>query len=181
VRGMKTASVFLFVALLFGPIFSGPAVSEVFKGELERPEPTPLVIKSKCLEVDNEQKVVTFEGEVNAVTEDFVLDCQKMLVYYDNLPTPDNAGRVKTKITQIIAMGQVKINRANGGMATAEKAVYNQNNEEVILTGNPMVKQGDDFVEGDRITVYIKENRSVVESSEDNKVRAIIFPGPEKR
>jgi lipopolysaccharide export system protein LptA len=178
---MKTASVFLFVALLFGPIFPSPAVSEAFKEELERPEPTPLVIKSKCLEVNNEQKVVTFEGEVNAITDDFVLDCQKMLVYYDNLPTQDNAGKVKTRITQIVALGQVRINRANGGMATAEKAVYNQDDEEVILTGNPVVKQGNDFVEGDRITVYLRENRSVVESSEDNKVRAIIFPEPEKR
>jgi lipopolysaccharide export system protein LptA len=180
-RDMKILALPLVVALLFGLIFPSPLVSEALKKELEWSEPKPLVIKSKILEVNNEQKVVTFEGDVNAVTDDFVMDCQKMLVYYDSLPTQENAGEVKTRITKIVATGQVKINRANGGMATAEKAVYNQNDEEVILTGNPVVKQGNDFVEGDRIIVFIKENRSIVESSEDKKVRAIIFPEPEER
>ena len=180
-RDMKTLSLSLFVALLFGLIFPSPLVSEALKKEIEWSEPKPLIIKSKVLEVNNEQKVVTFEGDVNAETDDFVMECQKMLVYYDSLPTQESAGKVKTRITKIVATGQVKINRANGGMATAEKAVYYQNDEEVILTGNPVVKQGNDFVEGDRIIVFIKENRSIVESSEDKKVRAIIFPEPEKR
>jgi lipopolysaccharide export system protein LptA len=178
---MKSVLVSLFAALLFGLTFPRPVVSEALRKEIERPALNNLIIKSKILEVNNALKVVTFEGDVNAKTDDFILDCQKMLVYYDTLPSQENAGNVKAKITKIIATGQVRINRAKGGMATAEKAVYYQKDEEFILTGNPVVKQGDDLVEGDRITVYLKENRSVVESSEDNKVRAVIFPESEER
>jgi lipopolysaccharide export system protein LptA len=53
--------------------------------------------------------------------------------------------------------------------------------ENVVLTGNPVVKQENDFVEGDRITMFITENRTVVEGSADRKVRALIFPNREKR
>ena len=51
----------------------------------------------------------------------------------------------------------------------------------MVLTQNPVVKRGNDFVEGDRITMYLKENRSVVESSGDRKVRAIIYPKSKKK
>ena len=76
---------------------------------------------------------------------------------------------------------RVKINRDQGGMATVEKAVYYRQDEKVVLTGKPVVKQGNDFMAGDRITIFLNENRSVVESSEDKKVRAVIFPKREKR
>ena len=84
-------------------------------------------------------------------------------------------------ISKIIATGRVSISRAQGGLATAEKAVYFEDDEKIVLTGNPVVKQGNDFVEGDRITIFLKENRSVVESFVGKKVKAIIFPKREKR
>ena len=51
----------------------------------------------------------------------------------------------------------------------------------MVLTGNPVVRMGKDFVEGDRITMFLKEERSVVESSKDKTVRAVIFPKGKKR
>ena len=180
-RGIKYEACFLFAALLFGVILPGPVGSESLQKEIEEPEPKPIVIKSKTLEVDNKLKVVTFTGDVNAQKDDVVIDCQKMLIYYENLPAQNDTAEVQTRINKIVAIGQVTINRAQGGMATAEKAVYYQRDEKVVLTGKPVVRQGNDFVEGDRVTIFLKENRSVVESSEDKKVRAIIFPEREER
>jgi lipopolysaccharide export system protein LptA len=59
----------------------------------------------------------------------------------------------------------------------AEKAIFYQNDEKVVLTGNPKVKQENYFVEGSRIILFLKEKRHVVEGS----VKAVIFPGGEKR
>ena len=70
----------------------------------------------------------------------------------------------------------MKILRAGGGTATADKAVYYQDKEMAVLTGNPVVKQGNDSVEGSRITLYMKDNRSVVEGSENRKVKAVLAP-----
>jgi lipopolysaccharide export system protein LptA len=84
-------------------------------------------------------------------------------------------------IDKIVAMGKVAVHRAQGGVATAEKAVYGQQEETIVLTGNPVVREGNNFVKGDRITIYLKENRSVVEGSQDKKVTATVFPQSKKR
>jgi len=152
-----------------------PAHSETLQKEIGKDKSETTVIKSKTLEVNDKLKVITFTGDVNAKKGGFILDCQKMLVYYESSSADEKTGDVETKINKIIATGQVKINRTQGGMATAEKAVYYQQDEKMVLTGNPVVKQGGDFVEGDRIVLFLKENRSVVESLENKKVKAVIF------
>jgi len=180
-RGQKHEPFFLFAVLLIGLLLSGHVRSETLQKEAETAGPEPIVIESKSLEIDNDLKVITFAGDVSAKSDDFVIDCQKMVVYYENSPARKESEEVKARFDKIIATGQVTINRVQGGVATAEKAVYYQQDEKMVLTGNPVVRQGNDFVKGDRITMFLKENRSVVESSEDNKVKAIIFPKSEKR
>ncbi len=68
------------------------------------------------------------------------------------------------------------VNRAEGGIATAEKATYFQENERIILTGNPIVKRGSDVVKGERIIIFVKEDRISVEDS-----TVTITPSREKR
>ncbi|MBC8357801.1 MAG: hypothetical protein H8E54_02490 [Candidatus Aminicenantes bacterium] len=166
---------FLLIFMLQAPAHSGTLQKKIGKDKSET-----TVIRSKTLEVNDKLKVITFTGDVNAKKGDFIVNCQKMLVYYESSSADEKTGDVETKINKIIAAGQVKINRAQGGMATAEKAVYYQQDEKMVLTGNPMVKQGKDFVEGDRIIMFLKENRSVVESLENKKVKAVIFQKTDK-
>jgi lipopolysaccharide export system protein LptA len=172
---------FLFAVLFLGLILSSPARSETVQKGTEKAEQKPIVIKSDTLEVNNVLKVITFTGDVNAKEDGFYINCEKMLASYENVPTQKETGEIATRINKIVAIGRVKINRDQGGMATAEKAVYYRQDEKVVLTGKPVVKQGNDFIAGDRITIFLNENRSVVESSEDKKVRAVIFPKREKR
>jgi lipopolysaccharide export system protein LptA len=167
--------------LFFALSAAGSAVAEAPKKEVEKTEPKPIVIKSKTLEVDNETKVVTFRGEVNAQKDEFTIDCQEMRLYYENTPNQSDSDTSEGSVDKIVAEGQVKITRTEGGMATSDKAIYYQKTEKVVLTGNPVVKQENDFVEGDRITMFLKENRTVVEGSGNRKVRALIFPKREKR
>ena len=139
-----------------------------------------MVIKSKTLEADDKKRVVTFEGDVEAKRDDFTVFCQKLVVLYVKSSEQKGAEGVSARIDKIVATGAVKIVRVEGGVATVEKAVYYQQDEKLVLTGNPVVKQGEDFVEGDVITLFLKEDRSIVESSKDKKVRAVIFPKQEK-
>ena len=103
-----------------------------------------------------------------------------MFLYYAEQPTKKTSDNPGLKMDKIVATGKVKISRAEGGEATAEQAVYYQSDERVVLTGKPIVKQGNDFVEGDKITLFLKENRSIVEGSSERKVRAILFPDRKK-
>jgi lipopolysaccharide export system protein LptA len=56
-----------------------------------------------------------------------------------------------------------------------------QADHKIVLTGGPVVRHENDLVEGDRITLFLKENRSIVESSGSGRVRALIFPGGKKK
>ena len=139
-------------------------------------EKNPIIVHSNTLELDQEKKLIVFEGKVRAKTEDMVIDCQKMLVYYLGSPTEKESNVESSRIDKIIALGDVIINRSDGGMARAGKAVFYQNEEKVVLTGNPFIQQGPDFVEGQRIIIFLNENRSIVEGGEKKRVKATIFP-----
>jgi lipopolysaccharide export system protein LptA len=157
-----------------------PVFGETLRDTALSKEGGPIIIKSETLEVDDNNKVVTFTGGVNAQKDDFVIDCEKLLVFYRQTPKERGSEESGTTIDRIVATGNVTITRAKGGMATAGKAVYYQQDDKIVLTEGPMVKQGMDFVEGDRIILLLKENRSVVESSADNKVKAVIHPRGQK-
>ncbi|HDZ91431.1 MAG: hypothetical protein JRJ09_13090 [Deltaproteobacteria bacterium] len=140
----------------------------------------PIVINSTTLEADNKKRIITFQGDVEALMEGFNVYCQKMVIYYVEAREDKGPEEAGTKIDRVIATGGVKIVRAEGGTATGKKAVYYHSDQKLVLTGKPVVKQGNNFVEGDQITLFLKEDRSVVESLKDKKVRAVIFPGQEK-
>ena len=135
-----------------------------------------IVIKADSLEIDDQKQIVIFTGNVDARENEFVINCQKMVLYYKDQSAQPVSETGDVNIDRIIATGAVKITRPNGGLATAEKALYNRNDETLILTGEPKVKQGDDYVQGSKITLYLKENRSVVEGSKDDRVRAVYSP-----
>lgn len=179
---MKTfRPLFCAVVLLLGLPFLGKAVAETLQKDNGQTAPKPMVVRSKTLEVDDAQNIVTFTGEVNAEKDNFTIECQKMVVYYEKASSKEKKGDFATKVDRIVATGKVKINRAEGGTATAEKGEYFQDEDKLVLTGKPVVKQGNDFVEGDRITLFLKDNRSIVEGSENKKVKAIIFPKSKER
>jgi len=161
-------------------VFSGPALCASPLKKTPKKAQGPMVIKSKTLEADDKKKRITFEGNVEAIRDDFTVLCNKLVVLYEKSSESEKSEDVSASIDKIIATGSVKITRAEGGVATGEKAVYYQKGEKLVLTGKPVVKQGEDFVEGDVITLFLKEDRSIVESAKDKKVRAVIFPKQEK-
>jgi lipopolysaccharide export system protein LptA len=140
----------------------------------------PIVIYSDTLLFEQDQRLIIFEGNVKARSEDMKVDCQKMIVYLKE--NPSNSSTVESgRIEKIIALGDVVIIRSDGGIARAGRAEFYQNEEKVVLTENPSVQQGPDFAEGNRIVMYLKENRSIIEGSASKRVKATLFPKEEKR
>ena len=155
-KGLKYRSIY-FLALL-GLMYSVIAFSQTVKEDVEdaKATQTPIVIKSNTMVVNNTLKLVTFTGDVKAEKDDFVIDCDKMTAYYESMSDQSVKQEETTKINKIVASGNVIINRAEGGVATAEKATYHQKDERMVLTGNPTVKRGSDVVKGEQITIFLK-------------------------
>jgi lipopolysaccharide export system protein LptA len=176
--------------LLFAPAANGQSL----KKALGDSQGQPIVIKSNTLEFDHQSKMVTFSGNVEAKRDDWTIASQKMVVYYgekskgaaqkENMKIEkivDSTQQQSMKIEKIVAQGDVRITRQSGGLVTAQEATYYWDEERVVLTGKPVIQQGDDFVEGNVVTLLLKENRSLVEGSGDTRVRAVISPRSEKR
>lgn len=181
---MKYVKACLFFSLIVPfLVMNCPAVAfpEAERKDLVPDKNEPIVIHSNSFEVDYKQYIVTFLGDVNVKNGDLTIGCQKMFLYYQNLPDMESPDKTRSSIDKIIAEGKVRISRPAGGLAMAEKAVYYSNEEKVVLTGKPIIKQGDDFVEGARITLFLKENRSIVEGSGDEKAKAVLFPRSDQR
>ncbi len=174
-------TLFLFALLpilsLLAPQFSSAESEEKIS---ETNKDSRIIIKADSLEIDDQKQIVIFTGNVDARENEFVINCQKMVLYYKDRSAQPVSEAGEVDIDRIIATGAVTITRPNGGLATAEKALYYRNEETLILTGKPKVKQGNDYVQGSKITLYLKENRSVVEGSKDDKVRAVYSPRNKK-
>ncbi len=171
----------IFLIFLFSLIFPATGQPEErLKKDVHETNKGAIVIRSQSLEVDNKKRVILFTGQVDAKREDMTINCEKMIVYYKDESTKTTAENADVRIDRIVATGNVKISRPDGAFAMADKGVYYENGEKVVLTGNPVVKQGNDFVQGSRITLYLREKRSIVEGSEKEKVRAVLHPRSEK-
>jgi lipopolysaccharide export system protein LptA len=174
--------VFLVFALAFLHLLGGAgfsAGSNLKKNQGS--EEGPLVVTSSALEIDNEKKTVTFTGNVTAKKDDWIIHSDKMVLFYNEETARSVTDTENVRVDKIIAIGNVQILQSGGGEALAQEAVYYQADERIILTGKPVVKQGEDLVEGSRITLFLQDNRSIVEGSEQEKVRAVIMPRSEKR
>jgi lipopolysaccharide export system protein LptA len=171
---------FSFFSLLTILVFSSSPTNAAQK-VLERAAGQSIVIKSDSLEIDNQKRLVTFTGNVDARMDDLTITCEKLFVHYTGSVEKDSSQKNSMKMDVITAKGMVKITRPDGGFATAEEAVYFQKDNKIVLTGTPQVKQGEDFVEGSKITLFLNDDRSIVEGADGKQVRAVISSGPNKR
>jgi len=152
--------------------------------------PRPIVTTADTLELDNKNKIATFSGNVVAKQEQqgkepIIIYCNKMVIYSieetGKKPSPSSSKESgKKNLTQqnqvdkIVASGQVKILQGKD-VATGETAVFYNADQKIVLSGNPKVWQGKNLIKGEEITVWIKENRSLVTSKGSNRVQAVIY------
>jgi lipopolysaccharide export system protein LptA len=80
------------------------------------------------------------------------------------------------QIKEAIAEGkQVQVTQGDR-VAFGTKAVFDGAAQTVTLTGNPVVRQGNSEVSGERIIFFIGEDRAIAEGGKNQRVKATIFP-----
>ncbi|HXV21937.1 MAG TPA: lipopolysaccharide transport periplasmic protein LptA [Desulfuromonadales bacterium] len=130
----------------------------------------PINITSDRLEADDAARQVKFLGNVVARQGEVVIYSAVLTLIYSE---------GSKDIDRVEADRDVRIVQGDR-VATAEKAVFYQADGRIVLTGNARVHQGADFVEGDVITVFLGEEKSVVQGREGSRVNAIFHPKEEK-
>jgi lipopolysaccharide export system protein LptA len=155
--------------------------------------PVPTTITAKKVTVRKQDSRAVFEGTVVLTRGPLLVHSDKMIVLFHahgNGETPSNlggqsrveqaGGRSSAKendapptlsnhsVNRVEAIDHVKIKYANGN-ATCQKAVYFSEGDKIVLTGDPVAWEKGTRVSGKQITIFLAEERSVVEG--DSHVR----------
>jgi lipopolysaccharide export system protein LptA len=117
-----------------------------------------VVLTRGTLVVYSDRMVVSFREQEPGVTEPKkTADAGKGVMAAKGPDTVSNRA-----VSQIEATGRVKIER-DAGNATCQKAVYYRNEDKIVLTGDPVAWDKGTRVSGKRITMFLAEDRTVVE------------------
>jgi lipopolysaccharide export system protein LptA len=150
----------------------------VFQALAEKPSAAPILITSEKMILQNREQRLVFEGTVHVQKEDFQMTADRMVVTFAqnaqgknspgtfSMTASKTAGTVpeSRSVSTIHANGHVKIIKGDR-RAASQAAVYDQAMDKVTLTGNPESWEKGYKVSGTKITIFLKEDRSLVEGS----------------
>lgn len=158
--GRSILSLFVLLVLLALPASAAPELTG---------EEGPVEVTADRLEVDDQAKVLTFSGNAVVRRGSLTIHGDRLLVRY--------AGEGR-EIDQVTAEGQVRILH-DGRTATGEKAVFYQREGRIVLSGAPKVSEGENFIKGHEITLYLNDKKSVVTGG-GGRVNAVFTPAAGK-
>ena len=150
----------------------------------------PIIVNADRLEYDYKNSIVVYRGDVQASQGQVKLRSDTLTVTFENMkdgaakdgppapkadpPVPDPAAKGTQRVHEVVAVGNVRIDQG-ARWATGGKAVFDQTQRTLVLTENPLLHEGPNEVAGDRVIVFLDENRSVVEGGR-KRVKAVLYP-----
>ncbi|HEX3177464.1 MAG TPA: lipopolysaccharide transport periplasmic protein LptA [Methylomirabilota bacterium] len=127
----------------------------------------PVTVDADKMERFGKEGLVVFTGNVIARQNNSVQYADRMEVYLDESGD---------KILRTISTGAVRIITRDCRTGTARRAEYYDLEQRVVLLGNARVWQEDNIVSGETITIFLSQDRSVVEGGQQERVKAVFYP-----
>ncbi|MGH7358485.1 MAG: lipopolysaccharide transport periplasmic protein LptA [Candidatus Rokuibacteriota bacterium] len=127
----------------------------------------PIVIDADRMEASKKEGLVIFTGNVVAKQENSVQTADRMEVYLD-----DKGERV----LRIVSTGNVKIVTEDCRTGTSKRAEYYDDDQRLELIGDAKVWQEDNVVTGERIVMFLADDRSEVEAGPQGRVKSVFYP-----
>ena len=132
----------------------------------------PVTVDADKMERYGRESLVVFIGNVVARQNNSVQYADRMEVYLDEKGD---------RIVRTVSTGTVKIVTRDCRTGTARRAEYHDQEQRVVLSGNARVWQDENVVSGDTITIFLSQDRSVVQGGKQERVKAIFYPRDEKK
>lgn len=133
-----------------------------------------LSISSHKMTLNNQMNTIVFEGDVIVEQDTMTLKADVVDVVFE--PVSEKESRLidgverKRTLSTITAAGDISFIQGDRTVY-ANRVVYSRKDEKMVFTGSPTIREGLDKLKGEKITVFILEDRVVVEGGE-----AIIHP-----
>ncbi len=126
----------------------------------------PLKVTSDKMVTNNKENKIVFTGSVVAVKGKLTVESDKLTVWTDE---------DQTDFTEILAEGAVKIVRGNK-IATGKVAHYYSADKKIVLTGDPVLKDGKDIATGNRVIYFFDREDMVIVGSKKKRSSVVLFP-----
>ncbi len=140
-------------SLLIAAIFLLTAATHGGSPPADKSAQEPIVVTADHMDADELGKKVTFTGKVSLKKENMTMTADLMTVFYD---------AVTKEVKLIDAHGNVVV-RKEGRTAFADLATYYRQEEKIIMTGSARIIENENQLGGDKITLFLRDDRSVVE------------------
>ena len=177
---MNSKKIYLiaFFMIILAAFIANAKDNSKVKNKINKKE--PIEITSDKMDAYNEQKTVVFSGHAVAKQGDVVLKTDKLILFYKKETVKkDKAGPKDIEGTgdldRIEAKGNVVVTQMKR-IATGDEAVYFQDSGQIIMTGNPVLKEDRNTVKGCKVTIYLNEDRGTVEKCEGKQVWMEVYP-----
>src|SRR5262249_8446421 len=83
------------------------------------------------------------------------------------------------KVLRTVSTGSVRIVTKDCKMGTARRVDYFDLEQRMVLIGNARVWQEDNVVTGETITIFLSQDRSVLQAGKQERVKAVFYQKPE--
>jgi len=157
----------LLISLLLGLLLVGLSLPVVAQDLPGGPSSEPVKVTADRLEADDTTRTLKFAGNAIARQGDVSIASDQLTIEY--------LGEER-QVKQIVAEGNVKIVQGDR-VATGQRAVYDRLQEQIILSGSPMVTEGPNSVRGDEIVLFMDGRRSLIKGGPSGRVQAVFQPG----
>jgi lipopolysaccharide export system protein LptA len=126
----------------------------------------PLTVDADKMERFGKASLVIFSGNVVARRDNSVQYADRVEVYMDEKGD---------RVLRTVSTGSVRIITKDCRTGTAQRAEYFDLDQRVVLIGNARVWQDDNVVSGDTITIYVAQDRTIVEGGKQERVKGIFY------
>jgi lipopolysaccharide export system protein LptA len=130
----------------------------------------PVRIDADTMEFDYKEMVLTYRGGVTVTQADMTLRSDLLRLVLDR-ERPEEP-------KEVVAEGKVQIDKGTR-QATGGRAVFDAGARTVTLSDKARLRDGPNEVAGERVIVFLAEERSVVEGGPE-RVRAVLHPPADK-
>ncbi len=168
---MNRAVLTLAVVLCAGAAVAGPE-SPATKPGAAKPansasdKSQPVTVDADHMESFRKESLIIFTGNVVARQDNSVQYADRMEVYMD-----EPADRV----VRTVSTGNVRIITSDCRTGTAKRAEYYDDEQRVELIGNARVWEADNVVSGEQVTIFLSQERSIVQGGKQERVKAIFY------
>ena len=132
----------------------------------------PVTVDADKMERFGKESLTIFTGNVVARKDNQVQYADRLEVYFDEK---------ESTILRMVSTGNVRIITRDCRTGTARRAEYYELDQRVVLKGNARIWQEDNVVSGDTITIFISQDRMIVEGGKQERTKGIFYPRDDKK